>query len=159
MAIIKEMMIIVIIINIIIIIFSFPHLSSDESFRELVSEVKLSSYPSHCDHDLQGGTARHRPRQRRRWAQPWQGAAEHPQLPGAHEGEPRHCSEPTRSEYEKTGAALFLTNYPIDMSLGTCQVQLQEDLDNKDLALDIDNTCFQLRNNSKNIALQVGKVL
>ena len=44
------------------------------------------------------------------------------------------------------------------MYLGTCQVQLQEDLDNKDLALDIDNTCFQLRNNSKNIALQVGKV-
>lgn len=36
-----------------------------------------------------------------------------------------------------------------------CKVQLQEDLDNKDLALDIDNTCFQLRNNSKNIALQV----
>ena len=34
-------------------------------------------------------------------------------------------------------------------------MQLQDDLDNKDLALDIDNTCFQLRNNSKNIALQV----
>ena len=36
------------------------------------------------------------------------------------------------------------------------QVQLQEDLDNKDLALDIDKICYQLRNNSANIALQAG---
>jgi len=50
---------------------------------------------------------------------------------------------------------LDLANSQLDNNIRK-QVQLQEDLDNKDLALDIDKICFQLKNNSKNISLHPG---
>ena len=50
---------------------------------------------------------------------------------------------------------LDIANSQLDQNLRK-QVQLQEDLDNKDLALDIDKICFELRNNSRNISLQAG---
>ena len=63
--------------------------------------------------------------------------------------------ENIRNIQERMRETLDISNSQLDNNLRK-QVQLQEDLDNKDLALEIDKICFQLRNNSKNIALQPG---
>eukprot|EP00090_Calanus_glacialis_P008944 TRINITY_DN17261_c0_g1_i2.p1 TRINITY_DN17261_c0_g1~~TRINITY_DN17261_c0_g1_i2.p1 ORF type:complete len:412 (-),score=110.66 TRINITY_DN17261_c0_g1_i2:212-1447(-) len=63
--------------------------------------------------------------------------------------------ENIRNYQERMRETLDIANSQLDQNLRR-QVQLQEDLDNKDLALDIDKICFELRNNSKNIALQAG---
>ena len=63
--------------------------------------------------------------------------------------------ENIRNIQERMREMLDIANSQLDNNLRK-QVQLQEDLDNKDYALDIDKICFQLRNNSKNIALQPG---
>lgn len=63
--------------------------------------------------------------------------------------------ENIRDVQERMRETLDIANSQLDNNLRK-QVQLQEDLDNKDLALEIDKICFQLRNNSKNIALQPG---
>ena len=63
--------------------------------------------------------------------------------------------ENIRNIQERMRETLDISNSQLDNNLRK-QVQLQEDLDNKDLALEIDKICFQLRNNSKNIALQSG---
>ena len=73
--------------------------------------------------------------------------------------EVEHCLdkevENIRAYQESMRETLDIANSQLDNNVRK-QVQLQEDLDNKDLALDIDKICFQLRNNSKNIALQPG---
>ena len=73
--------------------------------------------------------------------------------------EVEHCLdkevENIRAYQESMRETLDIANSQLDNNMRK-QVQLQEDLDNKDLALDIDEICFQLRNNSKNIALQPG---
>ena len=63
--------------------------------------------------------------------------------------------ENIRSIQERMREKLDIANSQLDNNVRK-QVQLQEDLDNKDNALDIDKICFQLRNNSNNIALQPG---
>ena len=63
--------------------------------------------------------------------------------------------ENIRTIQERMRESLDIANSQLDNNVRK-QVQLQEDLDNKDLALEIDKICFQLRNKSKNIALQPG---
>lgn len=63
--------------------------------------------------------------------------------------------ENIRNIQERMRESLDIANSQLDNNVRK-QVQLQEDLDNKDLALEIDKICFQLRNKSKNIALQPG---
>lgn len=53
-----------------------------------------------------------------------------------------------RAIQERMRETLDIANSQLDNNVRK-QVQLQEDLDNKDTALDIDKICFQLRNNSK----------
>lgn len=73
--------------------------------------------------------------------------------------EVEHCLDKEaaniRTYQESMRETLDIANSQLDNNMRK-QVQLQEDLDNKDLALDIDKICFQLRNNAKNIALQPG---